>query len=72
MGPAGIVRLADWELQRAGIDPLTPAYNSTTKTLLNNPENIMVEAKLSELSVHKCYTGRHCEAGSPVATGGWH
>ena len=71
MGPAGIVRLADWELWGAGINTLAPAYNSITRTLLNNPENIMVEAKLRELSVHRCCTGRHCEAGSPVATGGW-
>ena len=70
MGLAGIVRLADRELQRAGIDMLALAYNSTTRTLLNNPENIMVEAKLRELSVHRCCTSRHCEAGSLIATGG--
>ena len=72
VGPAGIARLADQELQRAGIDTSALAYNSTTRTLLNNPGNIIFEAELRELSVHGCSTSKHCEAGKPVATGGWH
>ena len=38
----------------------------------NNCENIIFEAKLKELSVDKCGTSRHCEAGRPVATEGQH
>ena len=72
MGLAGIVRLADQGLWRTGIDTLALAYNSTTRMLLNNPENIIFEAKLRELSVHRCSIGKHCEAGRAVATGDWH
>ena len=72
MGPAGIVRLVDWWLRRPAIDTLALEYNSTIRKLSNNPENIIFEAKLRELSVHECSTSKHCEAGRPVATGGWH
>ena len=67
MGPASIVRLADWELQRASIDTSALACNNNTRTIINNFENIMVEAKRRVLSVHRCCTSRHCEAGSAVA-----
>ena len=72
MGPAGIVRLADRELERAGINTLALAYNSTTSTLLNNCKIIIFGAKLRELSVYRCGTGRHCKAGRPGATEGRH
>ena len=44
---------------------MAPEYDSTTRTILKNPKNIMVEAKLRVLLVHRCCTGRHCEAGEP-------
>ena len=50
---------------------LTLAYDNTTRTLLNNPENIIFNAKPRQLSVHRCCTGRHCKADRLVATGGW-
>ena len=68
----GIVRQANRKVWGAGIDMSALEYDSTTKRLLNNPKNMIFEAKLRELSVDKCGTSRHCEAGRLVATGGRH
>ena len=57
---------------RPGIDTSALEYDSTTKKLLNKCKNIIFEAKLRELSMDRCGTSRHCEAGRPVATDGQH
>ena len=56
----------------ASINTLSLEYNSTTSKLSKNHKIIISEAKLRELSVDRCGTGKHCEAGRLGATEGQH
>ena len=47
-------------------------YDSNTRKLSNNHKNIILEAKLREISVNGCCTGKHFEADRVVATVGQH
>ena len=57
--------------RRTGRLEVGPVYDSPAGEHSKKPKKIIFEAKLREISVNGCWTGRHCKAGRLVATRAW-